>query len=101
VAGEIKCVKVLDKSSPLLMRALILGEVIPTFTIKFTRPTAAGNEPYLKWELNDVLISSYSISPGGGGEGEAPTETLSLNYEEIKVTYTERDASGQVKRGAS
>jgi type VI secretion system secreted protein Hcp len=96
VAGEVNCVKVLDKSSPLLMRRLVLGEVIPTLTIEFTRSTAAGDEPYLKYELKDVLISSYSISPGGGGEGEVPTETLSLNYGEIKVTYTERDASGQV-----
>jgi type VI secretion system secreted protein Hcp len=99
VAGEVKCVKVLDKSSPLLMRSLTLGEVIPILTIEFTRSTAAGDEPYLKYELKDVLISSYSIAPGGGGsgEGEAPTETLSLNYEEIKVTYTERDEAGQSK----
>lgn len=99
VAGEIKCVKVLDKSSPLLMRALTLGEIIPILTIEFTRSTAAGDEPYLKYELKDVLISSYSISPGGGGtgEGEAPSESLSLNYEEIKVTYTERDNTGQSK----
>jgi len=99
VAGEVKCVKVLDKSSPLLMRSLTLGEVIPILTIEFTRSTAAGDEPYLKYELKDVLISSYSIAPGGGGsgEGEAPSESLSLNYEEIKVTYTERDEAGQSK----
>jgi type VI secretion system secreted protein Hcp len=100
VAGEVQCVKVLDKSSPLLMRALTLGEIIPILTIEFTRSTAAGDEPYLKYELENILISSYSISPGGGGSGEgeqAPTETLSLNYEKITVTYTERDEAGQVK----
>lgn len=98
VAGEVKCVKVLDKSSPMLMRGLVLGETIPTLTIEFTRATAAGDEPYLKYELKDVLISSYSISTGGGDSGgaQAPTETLSLNYEEIKVTYTERAPAGQV-----
>lgn len=100
VAGEVKCVKVLDKSSPLLMRALTLGEKIPLLTIEFTRSTAAGEEPYLKYEMHDVLISSYNIAPGGDGSGageQAPTETLSLNYEEIKVTYTERDQAGQVR----
>lgn len=97
VAGEVKCVKVLDKSSPLLMRRLVLGELIPALTIEFTRSTAAGNEPYLKYELKNVLISSYSVSPGGAGGDAVPTETLSLNYEEIKVTYTERDEAGQVR----
>ncbi len=97
VAGEFTCVKELDKSSPLLMRGLVLGETIPTLTIELTRSTEAGDQPYLKYELKDVLISSYSIAPGGGGsgQGEAPTETLSLNYEEIKVVYTQLDAGGQ------
>jgi len=50
---------------------------------------------YLKYELKDVIISSYSVN--GESREHAPSETLSLNYEEIKVTYTEVDSKGQKK----
>lgn len=38
------------------------------------------------YELKNVLVSSYQV--GGAGQSEnVPTEEISLNFEEIKVTY--------------
>jgi type VI protein secretion system component Hcp len=43
------------------------------------------------------MVTSYSISGSAQGE-DVPTEQFSLNFEEIKVTYTEQDkATGQPK----
>jgi type VI protein secretion system component Hcp len=43
-----------------------------------------------------VLVTSYSI--GGSGQAEdVPTEEFSINFEEIKVTYTECDNTGKKK----
>jgi type VI protein secretion system component Hcp len=41
-------------------------------------------------ELTNVTITSFQT---GARDGAAPTETLSLNYEEIKWTYVHADRS--------
>jgi type VI secretion system secreted protein Hcp len=44
------------------------------------------NEPvlYLQIELEKVIVSNFSI---GGGGGDIPTETISLNYGKVKYVY--------------
>ena len=90
VAVTFDCAKEIDKSSPLLVEAMTKGTTIPTLIIHFTRPTGEGDETYLKYELKNVLISSYSMNGSAAGD-QRPMESFSLNYEEIKVTYTEFD----------
>ncbi len=51
---------------------------------------------YLQFELVNVRITSYSISGSTDGK-QVPTENFSLNFEEIKVTYTEFDKKGKKK----
>lgn len=95
--------KRLDKSSPLLAEALVTNETISEVVFAFTRD--GEKAPYLQYELKNVLVTSYSVS--GGTEGNVvPTEQLSLNFEEIKVTYTERSggkvaATWKVEEGES
>ena len=88
----VTCIKELDKSSPKLMEALVTGQPIATVIVELTIPTMQGQQPYLKYELKNVLITSYSTS---GDAGDVPTEDFSLNFEEIKVTYTQRDEAGR------
>jgi type VI protein secretion system component Hcp len=42
------------------------------------------------------MVTSYSVS-GAGQSEDVPMEDFSLNYEEIKVTYTEHDSKGKKK----
>lgn len=118
VLEDIVFVKELDKASPKLMEAVCTGAVIPTVEFVLTREVVPGSgqqEPYLKYELKNVLISSYSLGnhPNGplhaspedivGADGSvrpAPpaASNMSLNFEEVKVTYTEYDrATGAAK----
>jgi len=97
IVDDIGCVKELDKSSPKIAEAVCKGKVIPKVEIHVTASTTdAGRVTYYAYELKNVLVTSYNISGSGQAE-EVPTEEFSLNFEEIKVTYTECDAKGSSK----
>ena len=51
---------------------------------------------YYRYELKNVLVTSYSVS-GAAQSEDVPSEDFSLNFEEIKVTYTENDNKGKKK----
>lgn len=44
--------------------------------------------PYLKIEMDSVIVGDYSVS---GGPGDLPVESVSLNYAKVTYTYTEQD----------
>jgi type VI secretion system secreted protein Hcp len=97
VFEDIVVTKQLDKASPKLAEAVARGQVFPTVGIHWTRvaPGAAA-QTYYTYELKNVQVTSYSV--GGSTQSDStPTETLSLNFEEIKVTYTEFDENGRAK----
>jgi type VI secretion system secreted protein Hcp len=87
--------KSVDKSSVKLMEAIAKGTSFKVVKIDFT--TSYGGDkrlPYLKFELKDALVTSYSVS--GGGDG-APGEHFSINFSEIKTTYTQFGKDGKSK----
>ena len=88
--GDIVLVKELDKASPKLAESILTGKVFPKVEIHLA--SSAGT--YFAYELKNVMVTSYSIS---GGADDRPTEQFSLNFEEIKVTYTELDSDGKSK----
>jgi len=80
-----------DKSSPKLFEALVTGKHLKDATFVL-RKAGANPVEYLKITLSDVLVSSYST---GGSSGESvPTESISLNFAQIKMTYLEQDEKG-------
>lgn len=97
ILEDIACTKELDKSSPKLAESMCKGKVFPKVEIHLTASyTDEGRKTYYSYELKNVLVTSYVVA--GAGQSEAvPAETFSLNFEEIKVTYTECDAGGKSK----
>jgi type VI secretion system secreted protein Hcp len=97
VFEDIVVTKELDKASPKLAEAVCKGQVFPNVQIHWTRAVAGGaRQTYYAYELKNVQITSYSI--GGSAQSDtAPTEQISLNFEEIKATYTEFGDTGQAK----
>jgi type VI secretion system secreted protein Hcp len=85
-----------DKSSPKLAEAVCTGKVFPKVEIHDTTTYAENRATYLKYELKNVLVTSHSVSGSSGGDA-VPTETMSLNFEEVKQTYVEYDAKGNKK----
>ena len=95
ILDDIACTKELDKSSPKLAESICNGKIFPKVDIHFTASTTdEGRVTYYAYELKNVMITSYDIS-GSGQSDEVPTENVTLNFEEIKVTYTEVGSTGK------
>jgi len=82
--------KSVDKSSPKLFEALATGKHLKE--VKLTLRGSSQVE-YLTITLSDVMVSSYST--GGSSGDDRPTESVSLNFAKIKMSYVEQDASGR------
>ena len=96
VAQEIVVTKALDKASPKLAEAVCRATVFPKVEIELTaRYTDMGRVTYYAYELKNVQVTSYHV--GTTAADPVPVEELTLNFEEIKVTYTETDNQGRSK----
>ena len=63
------------------------GKLDSKVTIKFTTTTKGKVETFLTYELENTGLSHYSLHSGG----EAPMESLSLNFAKITETFTPHD----------
>lgn len=81
--------KLLDRSSPPLLTAVMTGQRFQKAQIDFVR-TGDGSAPYLKYELQDVMISSLQDS----GSSELPSESIALNFGRLTVYYYPQNADG-------
>jgi type VI secretion system secreted protein Hcp len=89
--------KPVDKATPLLFGACTGGGTIPMARLEFVSP---GPRPqYYKVTFKNVLVSSYKT--GSSSADSLPMESFSLNYEEIKWTYTQFSPEDQPLRDHS
>lgn len=84
----------LDKSSTLIMKALFIGQNFDKVEIHLCHDfEGKGSEPYLKYELENVLVSSYNHS--AAAKGGTPNETLTLNFASLKAIYCDTDVKNK------
>ncbi len=90
--SEITIIKRTDASSPTLFQGCCSGTHYKTATIALRK---AGGKAmvYLQYELTEVFISSVQWSGSGGGD-DTPTESVSVAYGAINVTYTPQKVDG-------
>ena len=97
VLDDIVVSKELDKASPKIAEAAIKGKVFSKVQIDVaTNYSDAGRLTYYQYELKNVIVTNYTIT-GSGRAREVPSEEAMLNFEEIKVTYTEMTRKGKSK----
>ncbi len=95
VLDDLVCTKLVDKSSPKIAEAVLKGKIFPKVEIHATVSTTdSGREPYYVYELKNVMVTEHTISASKQGK---PSESFRLNFEEVKVKYTEMDAQGAKK----
>jgi type VI secretion system secreted protein Hcp len=82
--------KLFDQASPTLLAAAMTGQHFPNAEVDFVRADDS-REVFIKLELNDVVVSSAEQSGSVGGDS-APTESISLNFGSVKVTYQQQNA---------
>jgi type VI secretion system secreted protein Hcp len=84
--SEIVVTKTLECSSMLLFQESVKG-IGKKVKIDFCKTDKDKLESYLVVELDNVLVSSYSVSSGG----DRPMESLALNFTKINLTTTFQD----------
>jgi type VI secretion system secreted protein Hcp len=84
--SEIVVTKTLDCASTGLFRLSLWGEG-KKVKIDFCKTDKDKIEPYLQIELENTMVSSYSVSGHGGSDTThtRPMESLALNF--VKITY--------------
>ncbi len=92
ICHDVHITKNVDKSSPKLFVLAAQGTRNKKVEIHQVE-SAEGRKTYLVIELTDVMVSSYSTS---GTCQSRPSESLSLNFTTIKVSYKPVDAAGKL-----
>ncbi len=98
--GDIVVVRQLDKSSTKLQEACANGTFYPEVEVHFCTTVKDKQEPYLKYKLSNVIVTSYGIHANAAGDPQ-PSEEVTLGYTEVEWTYVvldpnTGDAKGQV-----
>ena len=97
VLEDLVVVKEIDKATPKLAEAICNGRVFSMVEVEVTASyTDAGRVTFYRVELLNAQVSNYSFD-GAVQADQVPTETVTLNFEEIRVTYTECDKAGKTK----
>jgi type VI secretion system secreted protein Hcp len=91
--GDIAFGKEVDKTSVALFKACSSGKVIPKGVISFQSNVGDDKKiDFLKYELENVVLNSYSFSAGGEAY-----ENGTLTYAKITQIYDQRDEKGTSK----
>lgn len=83
--SEATLTKSTDIASTDLFAQAIYGKSLGKAEIHFIQTGGSGSESqvYLKYELEEAIVSGYSLSSGG----ERPSESISLNFTKISMQY--------------
>jgi type VI secretion system secreted protein Hcp len=77
--------KYLDATSPVLNQSCCEGKAYPKVDIIIGRNDSGKVIELMRYTMQNCLISSISV---GGGGGDKPVETVTLNYNQITWNYT-------------
>jgi type VI secretion system secreted protein Hcp len=88
--SEVTISKSTDAASTGLFEAALYGEG-KTVTLSFVKTDSGQLETFLSYELDEVLISGYSMSSGG----DNPSESVTLNFTKIIMKNTPTGSSNE------
>ena len=89
---DISFTKFVDSASSALIMHCCNGRHFPSAQLIVRK--SGGDKPveYVKLELEDIIISSFST--GGSGSEDRLTESISLNFSKFKFSYSPQKADG-------
>lgn len=88
-----------DSSSPVLFAACVKGDHFPKAVVTLRKAGgSAGQSEFLKYEFEKVYVENIQWSGASGGD-DTPTESVSLAFGKVTVSYLPQDDTG--KAGAA
>jgi type VI secretion system secreted protein Hcp len=88
---DLTVTKYLDRASPVLNQSCCEGRVFPQVAVIIGRDNHGQVVELMRYTMKNVLISSISI---GGGGGDKPVETVTLNYNQISWEFSTQKQEG-------
>ncbi len=85
---EVAVSKMMDAASSGLFKESVTGSEGVKVVIDVVRTSADKLEKFVTYELENVMISSYSVSAGAES---APAESISLSMGKLTMSYTAAD----------
>jgi type VI secretion system secreted protein Hcp len=95
--SDLQVSKHVDAASPMLALACCKGTHYDTATLTMRKAGGTALE-YVTLTLTDLIVTSYSVSEGGGGD--LLTDTFTLNFGKFKFSFQPQDNKGAKKGGA-
>jgi len=89
---DLTIVHVVDKASPLLLKACATGTHLKDATITH-RKAGKGQQEFLVIKMNDIIITSVSH---GGSADQSSAETVSLAFAKVDFEYFPQKADGSL-----
>lgn len=88
-----------DISTPAIIKACCNGKHIKNATLTVRK--AGGDAPveYYVVKMTDLIITSYQT--GGAGGQDLFSESISINFRQVEITYTPQDYTGVGSGAAS
>ncbi len=86
ILEDVVLVRNLDKSSTKMQAACANGTFYQEVLIDFCTQVGNKQEPYLKYKLHDVILSSYSVHALASGD-PLPTEEITLGFTAAEWHY--------------
>jgi len=84
--------KVLDKTTPLLVDHCATGNILKKVYIVYDKPTGDKQEDYFRIFLKDALITHVQMS----GSSDNPTESLTFAFQAVEIAYKAEKDDGSL-----
>ena len=84
-----------EKSSAKLFQACATGQHFPTATVTMRKATGTAGEQkaFLVYKFTEIMVESIQWSGSSGGD-DTPTESVSLAFAKVEITYSMQDPKG-------
>jgi type VI secretion system secreted protein Hcp len=79
-------------SAPLFSKCC-MGEHLPEVTVVLRKAGGANPLEYLTYKFTEVYVDSIQWSGSSGGD-DTPSESLSLTFAKVEITYKQQDEKG-------
>ncbi len=90
--SEVTLTKTADNSVTAIFKEAVTGSAGKKVKIKFVRTGADKVQEYMDYELENCLVSGYSMSADAEGE---PMETITLSFSKVMINYNDHDATNK------